>query len=131
MKNTTQRGSQCGGRTLALVLANVPFGLVCGVLAVLVASAVDPGQGGLTMGSLVGFITLFGISMRNSLLLIAHYRQLVREEGAPWNLETAIRGATDRVVPILMTALVTGLGLLPLALGAGSAGREIEGRWRS
>jgi Cu/Ag efflux pump CusA len=86
-----------------------------------------PTAGGLTMGAIVGFVTLFGISLRNSLLLIAHYRQLVREEGAPWNLETAVRGATDRVVPIAMTALVTGLGLLPLAIGAGTAGREIEG----
>jgi CzcA family heavy metal efflux pump len=114
-------------RTVALVLANVPFGLVGGVLAVLVAQVFERGEAGLSMGSLVGFVTLFGISMRNSLLLVAHYRQLVLEEGEPWNLETAIRGATDRVVPILMTALVTGLGLLPLALGAGTAGREIEG----
>jgi CzcA family heavy metal efflux pump len=114
-------------RLVALVLANVPFGLPGGVLALLLARVFAPGAASLTMGALVGFVTLFGISMRNSLLLIAHYRVLVLEEGAPWNLETAIRGATDRVVPILMTALVTGLGLLPLALGAGTAGREIEG----
>ncbi|HKA13748.1 MAG TPA: efflux RND transporter permease subunit, partial [Myxococcota bacterium] len=114
-------------RTSALILANLPFGLVGGVLALVASRLLDPEAGGLTMGALVGFVTLFGISLRNSLLLIAHYRHLVREEGAPWNLETAVRGATDRVVPILMTALVTGLGLLPLALGAGTAGREIEG----
>jgi len=114
-------------RASALVLANAPFGLVGGVLALLLARVATPGAGGLSMGALVGFVTLFGISLRNSLLLIAHYRQLVRDEGEPWNLETAVRGATDRVVPIAMTALVTGLGLLPLALGAGTAGREIEG----
>jgi len=114
-------------REVALVLANVPFGLPGGVLALLLARGFASGEAGLSMGALVGFVTLFGISMRNSLLLIAHYRFLVREEGAPWNLDTAIRGAADRVVPILMTALVTGLGLLPLALGAGAAGREIEG----
>ena len=114
-------------RTVALILANVPFGLVGGVLALLAARLLGPAEASLTMGSLVGFVTLFGISMRNSLLLIAHYRHLVQSEGEPWNLETAIRGATDRVVPILMTALVTGLGLLPLALGAGTAGREVEG----
>lgn len=115
------------GRTLALVLANVPFGLVGGVLAVLFIRIADPVGGGLSMGALVGFVTLLGITMRNSIMLISRYTHLVQEEGAEWNLETAIRGATDRVVPILMTALVTGLGLLPLALGAGSAGREIEG----
>jgi CzcA family heavy metal efflux pump len=114
-------------RSVALVLANVPFGLPGAVVALLLARPFAPDAGGLSMGALVGFVTLFGISMRNSLLLIAHYRFLVFEEGAPWNVETAIRGATDRVVPILMTALVTGLGLLPLALGAGTAGREIEG----
>jgi Cu/Ag efflux pump CusA len=114
-------------RASALVLANVPFGFVGGVVALLASRLLAPAAGGLTMGALVGFVTLFGISLRNSLLLIAHYRQLVVEEGAPWNLETVVRGATDRVVPIAMTALVTGLGLLPLALGAGTAGREIEG----
>jgi CzcA family heavy metal efflux pump len=114
-------------RTALLVLANVPFGLVGGAVAVLVTHLLEPSDQGVSMGSLVGFVTLLGISMRNSLLLIAHYRQLVEEEGAPWNRDTAIRGATDRVVPILMTALVTGLGLLPMVLGAGSAGQEIEG----
>jgi Cu/Ag efflux pump CusA len=114
-------------RSVALVLANVPFGLPGGVAALLLARLFATEGGGLTMGALVGFVTLFGISMRNSLLLIAHYRVLVLEKGAPWNLETAIAGATDRVVPILMTALVTGLALLPLALRAGTAGREIEG----
>lgn len=114
-------------RTLALVMANIPFGLVGGVATVLLVRWLDPEGGGLSMGSLVGFVTLFGITMRNSIMLVSHYRHLVQEEGAPWNFETAIRGASDRVVPILMTALVTGLGLLPLALGSGTAGREIEG----
>jgi len=65
--------------------------------------------------------------MRNSIMLVSHYRHLVRKEGARWGLETAIGGAVDRVAPILMTALVTGLGILPLAIGVGTAGREIEG----
>jgi Cu/Ag efflux pump CusA len=60
-------------------------------------------------------------------MLISHYEHLVREEGAVWNLETVIRGASERVIPILMTALVTALGVMPLALGSGEAGREIEG----
>ena len=112
-------------RHLLLILANVPFALVGGVLAVDLAR--HWGGGGLSMGSLVGFVTLFGITMRNSIMLVSHYEHLVRLEGQPWGLETAIRGAGERLIPILMTALVTGLGLLPLALGAQTAGREIEG----
>lgn len=108
-------------RNAVLVLANLPFALVGGVLAVLFAG------GWVNLGSLVGFVTLFGISTRNSIMLISHYEHLVHDEGEPWGLETALRGAEERLVPILMTALVTGLGLLPLALGAGDPGREIEG----
>ncbi|MFQ5457382.1 MAG: efflux RND transporter permease subunit [Myxococcota bacterium] len=115
-----------GRRNLLLVLANIPFAMVGGIFAVF-ASRWLLGSSGLTLGSLVGFVTLFGITMRNSIMLVSHFDHLVNNEGVPWSLETAIRGASDRVVPILMTALVTGLGLLPLALGAGSPGREIEG----
>ncbi len=106
---------------VALVLANLPFALVGGVLAVFA------GGGLLSIGSLVGFVTLFGISTRNSIMLISHYEHLVGVEGAPWSLETVVRGATERFLPITMTALVTALGVLPLALGSGEAGREIEG----
>ena len=85
------------------------------------------GEGGLTIGSLVGFVTLFGITTRNSIMMISHFEHLVDEEGMTWGLDAAIRGASERLIPILMTATVTGLGLLPLALGTGEAGREIEG----
>jgi CzcA family heavy metal efflux pump len=109
------------GRNLALVLANLPFALVGGVIAAWVSG------GSLSIGSLVGFVTLFGITTRNSLMMITHFEHLVTEEGCSWNLETALRGASERLAPIAMTALVTALGLLPLALGGGEPGREIEG----
>ena len=115
-------------RNVALVLANLPFALVGGVMTVsAIAWFGDVGEGALNMGSLVGFVTLFGITTRNAIMLISHYDHLVRVEGRTWGLTTAIEGASERLVPILMTALVTGLGLLPLALGSGEAGREIEG----
>lgn len=60
-------------------------------------------------------------------MMISHFEHLVNEEDQPWNLATATRGASERLIPILMTAIVTALGLLPLALGTGEAGREIEG----
>lgn len=106
---------------LLLVLANLPFAFVGGVAAVVLTG------GNLSLGSVVGFVTLSGISLRNSVMMIAHYEQMVSGEGRTWNAATAFEGAADRMVPILMTSLVTGLGLLPLALGAGEPGREIEG----
>jgi CzcA family heavy metal efflux pump len=115
-------------RNLLLVLANVPFALVGGVLAVWLTTILGgAGAGGLTVGSLVGFVTLFGITTRNSIMMISHFEHLVQEEGLTWGLDTAMRGAAERLIPILMTAIVTALGLAPLAIGAGEAGREIEG----
>ena len=115
-------------RNLLLVLANVPFALVGGVLAVWVAGLFEQGEGtSLTIGSLVGFVTLFGITTRNSIMMISHFEHLVKEEGLTWGPEAVLRGASERLMPILMTATVTALGLLPLALGSGEAGREIEG----
>jgi Cu/Ag efflux pump CusA len=108
-------------RNLLLVLANIPFALVGGVLAVFATGGV------LSLGPLVGFITLFGITLRNSIMLISHYEHLIANEGMEWGLDAAIRGASERLAPILMTATVTGLGLLPLAIGSGAPGREIEG----
>ncbi|HZD41461.1 MAG TPA: efflux RND transporter permease subunit, partial [Terriglobales bacterium] len=65
--------------------------------------------------------------LRNSIMLISHYEHLISYENMVWGLEAAIRGASERLAPILMTALVTALGLLPLAIGSGAPGREIEG----
>jgi len=115
-------------RNLLLVLANVPFALVGGVLAIWATTRFgESGANALTIGSLVGFVTLFGITMRNSIMMVSHFEHLVNVEGVAWGPAAALRGASERVVPILMTALVTALGLLPLALGTGEAGQEIEG----
>jgi Cu/Ag efflux pump CusA len=106
---------------VALVLANVPFAIVGGLLAALASGGL------LSIGSLVGFVTLFGISMRNSIMMVSHYEHLVEKEGCAWTLGTVKRGAEERFLPVVMTALVTALGLLPLAMGKGEAGSEIEG----
>jgi Cu/Ag efflux pump CusA len=108
-------------RSVALILVNVPFALVGGVVAVALSGA------SISIGALVGFVALFGISARNTIMLISHYEHLVKVEGVTWNRFAVLRGARERLTPILMTAMVTALGLLPLAWGSGEAGREVEG----
>jgi CzcA family heavy metal efflux pump len=108
-------------RNLALVAVNLPFALVGGVLALLAMR--QP----LSVGAMVGFVTLFGITLRNSIMMLSHYEHLVTVEGETWGAHAAMRGASERLAPILMTSIVTALGLLPLALAADSPGREIEG----
>ncbi|MEO1948390.1 MAG: efflux RND transporter permease subunit [Methylophilaceae bacterium] len=108
-------------RNLLLTFVNLPFALIGGVIAALFTG------GWISLGSLVGFVTLFGITLRNSIMMVSHFQHLIDEENCVWNLETCIRGATERLPSILMTALVTGLGLLPLAVGSNQPGREIEG----
>lgn len=108
-------------RSVLLVLANLPFALTGGVFALFATGGL------LSLGSLVGFVTLFGISTRNAIMLISHYDHLVRVEGATWGLDTAVRGARERFSPVLMTATITWIGLVPLAIGSGDPGREIEG----
>jgi Cu/Ag efflux pump CusA len=108
-------------RPLLLILANLPFALVGGVAAVYLAGGI------LDVGSLIGFVTLFGITTRNGIMMVSHWQHLHDEEGMPRGPELIFRGARERLAPVLMTALVTGLGLLPIAIGSGEAGREIEG----
>lgn len=108
-------------RPMLLTLANLPFSLVGGVIAVLLTGGV------LSVGSLVGFVTLFGITVRNSIMLISHYQHLTAVEGRPWNMETAVQGAQERLPSILMTALVTALAMLPIAINSDNPGREIMG----
>jgi CzcA family heavy metal efflux pump len=108
------------GRLAMLVLVNLPLALIGGIAAALVFRVT------LSLGTLVGFVTLFGITARNAIMLIAHYRHLQEKEGVPFGRDLILRGSLDRLTPILMTALVTGLALLPLVLSGTKAGQEIE-----
>jgi Cu/Ag efflux pump CusA len=80
----------------------------------------------ISLGSLVGIITILGIAARNGILLIQHYRHLEHVEGEPFGLGLVMRGASERLSPILMTALSTGLALLPLVVAGSIPGHEIE-----
>ena len=108
-------------RHVLLTLANLPFALIGGVAAVVLTGAT------LSVGSVVGFVTLFGITVRNSIMLLSHYRYLVEAEGKDWNLDTAVQGAQERLPSILMTALVTALAMFPIAFNSDNPGREIMG----
>lgn len=110
-----------GARPAALLAVNLPFALLGGIAALWIARLP------LSIGAAVGLVTVFGITLRNGLMLLAHYRHLVTAEGSVWSAETAQRGAVERVVPVLLTAAVTVLGLLPLAAGSTLPGQEIEG----
>ena len=104
----------------AVLLVNVPFCLIGGMAAI-VASGI-----GLTLGSLVGLVTVFGIGARNSVMMLAHVEHLVDNEGRPWSASTIHLAAAERFAPVFMTALMAALGLVPLALGLGRPGHEIE-----
>jgi CzcA family heavy metal efflux pump len=107
-------------RIALLVFLTIPFALVGGVLGAVL-------QGGvLSLGSLVGFVTVLGIAARNGIMLVSHYRHLELEEGEPFGAELVLRGARERLVPILMTALCTGLALVPLVWAGNRPGHEIE-----
>jgi Cu/Ag efflux pump CusA len=106
-------------RHVLIVLVNLPLALVGGVFAV------AAGGGVLSVASLVGFITLFGIATRNGVLLVSHYQHLMQEEGL--SLSQAItQGSSERLAPVLMTALTAGLALIPLVLAGGEPGNEIQ-----
>jgi HME family heavy-metal exporter len=126
-------------RAALLVMVNLPLALIGGIVAVYVTESPNLwgntlalfglGEGRyrapvLSIASMVGFVTLFGIAVRNGILLVSHYRQLMIEEGKPL-AQAIVQGSMERLVPILMTALAAVLGLVPLAVAAGEPGSEI------
>jgi len=103
-----------------LVGLSLPFALVGGVIAVALTGGV------LSLGSLVGFVTVIGIAARNGIMLLSHYAHLQKEEHLPFGPDLVLQGASERLIPILMTALCAGLALLPLVIAGDAPGHEIE-----
>ncbi|HWB01937.1 MAG TPA: efflux RND transporter permease subunit [Verrucomicrobiales bacterium] len=107
-------------RLTLLVALTLPFALIGGVLAAWLSGGV------ISLGSLVGFVTVLGIAARNGIMLVSHFRHLEREEGEPFGRSLILRGAEERLAPILMTAATAGLALLPLVWRGNIPGHEIE-----
>jgi len=107
-------------RLATLSFLTLPIALVGGVLAALASDGI------ISLGSLVGFFTVFGIAARNGILMINHFQHLERHEGVPFGRELVLRGARERLSPILMTSLATGLALVPLVVAGQIPGHEIE-----
>ena len=107
-------------RDALLVMLNLPLALIGGVAGVFLAGGV------LSIASMIGFITLFGIATRNGIMLVSHIRHLLDDEGVSSMREAVERGAHERLIPIVMTAMAAGLALIPLALAAGESGSEIQ-----
>jgi Cu/Ag efflux pump CusA len=107
-------------REALLVMVNLPLALIGGVIGVFVSGGI------ISVASIIGFITVFGIATRNGIMMITHFHHLHEHEGVRDIDEVVKRGAAERVAPILMTALAAGLALVPLALSGGQPGAEIE-----
>jgi CzcA family heavy metal efflux pump len=107
-------------RLTLLIALSLPFALLGGVIAVLLSGGV------MSLGTLVGFVTVLGISARNGIMLISHYQHLERHESVAFGRELILRGAEERLVPILMTASCAALALVPLIVNAHAPGHEIE-----
>ena len=107
-------------RLVSMVALTLPFALIGGVAAAFLSGGV------LSLGSLVGFVTVLGIAARNGIMLVSHYRHLEDVEGMAFGSELVTRGAEERLAPILMTALATGLALVPIVVGGSRSGQEVE-----
>jgi CzcA family heavy metal efflux pump len=107
-------------RDALIIMLNLPLALVGGVAGVYFAGGV------LSVASIIGFITLFGIATRNGIMLVSHIRHLLEVEGVTDLRQAVATGATERLAPILMTALAAGLALIPIAAGMGKPGSEIQ-----
>ena len=107
-------------RDAAIVMLNLPLALIGGVAGVFL------GDGVLSIAVLIGFISLFGIATRNGIMLVSHIRRIREDEGVTDAREAVVQGSVNRLVPILMTALSTGLALVPVAMGFGEPGSEIQ-----
>lgn len=107
-------------RMTLMAFFTLPFALVGSILAVLISGGV------LSLGSVVGLVTVIGIAARNGIMLISHYRHLELKEGMAFGWDLIVRGSQERLLPILMTALATGLALLPLIVSGNKPGHEIE-----
>ena len=107
-------------RPTLLVALTIPFALIGGVIGVMLTGGI------LSLGSLVGFVTVLGIAARNGIMMVSHFRHLETDEGEPFGIGLVMRGALERLSPILMTALATGLALLPLVIAGNKPGHEIE-----
>jgi Cu/Ag efflux pump CusA len=107
-------------RLATLTFFTLPWALVGGLLAAYFSNGV------LSLGSLVGLLTILGIATRNGIMMISHFQHLETEEGMPFGLDLVMRGARERIAPIMMTALTTGLALIPLAIAGDLPGHEIE-----
>lgn len=103
-----------------LTFFTLPWALVGGVLTAYLTGGI------LSLGSLVGLLTILGIATRNGIMMISHFQHLEEEEGEPFGPALVLRGARERIAPIMMTALTTGLALVPLVISGNIPGQEIE-----
>ena len=124
-------------KAAVLVMLNLPLALIGGILAIFLTESSHPLQNAIALAgigayeapvisiaSLVGFVTLFGIAVRNGILLVNHYGHLMHVEGKTFD-DAVVQGSLERLVPILMTALTAVLGLIPIALAKGEPGSEL------
>ncbi|HNN93592.1 MAG TPA: efflux RND transporter permease subunit [Pseudomonadota bacterium] len=107
-------------RLVLLLIGTLPSSLIGGVVGALLSGGV------LSLGSIVGFVSVFGIASRNGIMILSHYRHLENEEGVPPGPHLVLRGAEERLIPVLMTALCAGLSLLPIVVRGALPGYEIE-----